>query len=255
MENKQLIGEIFSTKSWGDLKIIEYNGNRKVRVKFVKTGYEVVTSLNSIKKGCVRDRLLPSVHGVGIIGAEPIVDKDGRKLKEYELWCSMLQRVYDPKKHRELPTYTNCSVSENFKYFPYFKMWCNQQIGFNKFSADGLPYTLDKDILVKGNKVYSEDTCCFVPHKINTVLIKCDGRRGSNLIGVYYLKSKNIYTASMSVDKRHKSLGRFKTEVEAFQAYRTAKETYIKEIVNFYKDQISVKAYNTLMSYSVEMTD
>ena len=67
MENKQLIGEIFSTKSWGDLKIIEYNGNRKVRVKFVKTGYEVVTSLNSIKKGCVRDRLLPSVYGLVLL--------------------------------------------------------------------------------------------------------------------------------------------------------------------------------------------
>ncbi len=255
MENKQLIGEIFPTKSWGDLKVIEYNGNRKVRVKFVKTGYEVVTSLNSIKKGCVRDRLLPSVYGVGIVGAEPIVDKYGRKLKEYEIWCSMLQRVYDPKKHIELPTYTNCSVSENFKYFSYFKEWCNNQIGFNKFSADGLPYTLDKDIIVKGNKVYSEGTCCFVPHKINTVLIKCDGRRGSNLIGVYYLKSKNIYTASISIDKRRKSLGRFKTEVEAFQAYKTAKETYIKEVVNFYKDQISLKVYNTLMSYSVEMSD
>lgn len=255
MENKQLVGEVFTTKSWGDLKIIDYNGNRKVRVKFVQTGYEVVASLHSIRKGSVRDRLLPSVYGVGIIGAEPIVDKDGRKLKEYELWCSMLQRVYDSKKHTELPTYTNCSVSENFKYFPYFKEWCNNQIGFNKFSADGLPYTLDKDILVKGNKVYSEDTCCFVPHKINTVLTKCDGRRGSNLIGVYYLKSKNIYTASIRIDMRQKSLGRFKTEVEAFLAYKEAKETYIKEVVNFYKDQISVKAYKTLMSYSVEMTD
>ena len=161
------------------------------------------------------------------------------------------------KKHTDFNTKRgeNMIAVKSMNVRDHFKEWCNNQIGFNKFSADGLPYTLDKDILVKGNKVYSEDTCCFVPHKINTVLIKCDGRRGSNLIGVYYLKSKNIYTASISIDMRQKSLGRFKTEVEAFLAYKEAKETYIKEVVNFYKDQISVKAYNTLMSYSVEMTD
>lgn len=30
---------------------------------------------------------------------------------------------------------------------------------------------LDKDILLKGNKVYSPETCAFVPAKINSLLI------------------------------------------------------------------------------------
>lgn len=255
MENKQLVGEVFTTKSWGDLKIIAYNGNRKVLVQFIQTGYEVETSLRDIRKGCVRDRLLPSVYGVGVLGTEPIVDEDGRKLKEYELWCSMLQRVYDSKKHIESPTYKNCSVSDNFKYFPYFKSWCNNQVGFNKFSSDGLPYTLDKDILVKGNKVYSEDTCCFVPHKINTLLTKCNSSRGGNLIGVYHNKTKNIFTASLCIDMKQKFLGNFKTEVEAFLAYKVAKEAYIKEITKSYENQISERVYNSLMSYSVDILD
>lgn len=255
MENKQLVGEVFTTKSWGDLQIIAYNGNRKVRVKFMQTGYEVVTALLSIRRGCVRDRLLPSVHGVGIVGAEPIVDADGKKLKEYELWCSMLQRCYDPKKHLELPTYKHCEVSDNFKYFPYFKEWCNKQIGFNSFCSDGLPYALDKDLLIKGNKVYSEDTCVFLPHKLNTILIKCDGSRGSNLIGVYHNKSKNIYTSSVNLNMKQKSLGHFKTEMEAFLAYKEAKESYIKDVTKTYKNQISEKAYFALMSYSVDISD
>lgn len=255
MGNKRLIGNVFTTKSWGDLEIVDYNGNRSVHVKFIKTGYEVVTDLRSIRKGCVRDRLLPSVHGVGIVGAESIVDKDGRKLKEYNLWCSMLQRAYDHKRHLDFPTYVNCEVSENFKYFPYFKDWCRQQVGFNTFCSDGLPYTLDKDLLIKGNKIYSEDTCVFLPHKLNTALIKCDGSHGSNLIGVYHNKIKNVFSATVCINMKQKFLGQYKTEVEAFLVYKQAKENYIKDIAEQYKNQISVRAYNALMSYSVDMSD
>lgn len=255
MENKQLVGEVFTTKSWGDLKIIAYNGNRKVRVKFIQTGYEVETSLRDIRKGCVRDRLLPSVYGVGVVGSEPIVDKDGKKLKEYELWCSMLLRVYDSKKLLEFPTYKDCSISDNFKSFPYFKDWCNNQVGFNNKDQAGNLFHLDKDLLLKGNKLYSEDTCVFLPSKINTLLPKCDRSRGDCYIGVSLNKSNGLYVANVNLSGKQKRLGCFNTELEAFLAYKQAKENYIKTIAEDWKNKIDTRAYEALMNYQVEITD
>ena len=50
-------------------------------------------------------------------------------------------------------------------------------------------------------------------------------------------------------------LGYFKTEVESFKAYKTAKEAFIKEQANKWKSQIDERAYNALMNYTVEITD
>ena len=54
---------------------------------------------------------------------------------------------------------------------------------------------------------------------------------------------------------KQKSLGIFKTEIEAFLAYKEAKESYIKDVTKTYKNQISEKAYYALMSYSVDISD
>lgn len=79
-----------------------------------------------------------------------------------------------PKKY---PTYKDCEVSENFKSYEYFYEWCNKQIGFgNEY------WQLDKDLLIKGNKVYSENTCHFIPKEINLVLTKSDKKRGEHQV-------------------------------------------------------------------------
>ena len=50
-------------------------------------------------------------------------------------------------------------------------------------------------------------------------------------------------------------LGYFKTELEAFKAYKIAKEAFVKEQANKFKSQIDPRAYEALMKYTVEITD
>ena len=50
-------------------------------------------------------------------------------------------------------------------------------------------------------------------------------------------------------------LGSFATELEAFNAYKTAKESFVKEQADNWKSQIDIRAYNALMNYKVEITD
>ena len=249
METSNRVGELHSTREWGDLVITKYLGNRSVYVKFLATGYEVKTSYHSIRKGCVRDRMLPSVHGVGVIGKEPI-SENGKKHKEYELWCSMLLRCYDVKKHLDNPTYMGCAVSENFKYYPYFKEWCNKQIGFDQ---EG--WHLDKDILVKGNKLYSEDTCCFVPPEINVLLTSNKVNRGYLPVGVTCRGKILRFRATVGVGGKNISLGTYSTPEEAFRVYKVSKEKHIKDVANKWKEYLDIRVYEALMNYEVEIDD
>ena len=116
---------------------------------------------------------------------------------------------------------------------------------------------IDKDLLVKGNKTYSKDTCCFIPIEINSLMVMHRSSRGAHPCGVHFRKryTKRPYCAVISRGGAYKTLGYFATAEEAFYVYKEAKEAYIKEVANKWKDQIDVRAYNALMNYQVEITD
>ena len=247
-------GDVFKTKSYGDLIITKYVNSKAVCVKFVVTGYETTTKASNVIAGSVKDRLLPTVHGIGITG-DSQVRVDGKHTKEYRLWNNMLKRCYSVGCQKVRPTYIDCSVSENFRYLQYFKEWCNNQIGFNSVDEKGKPFALDKDILVKGNRVYNEDVCVFVPQEVNLLFTKRDKSRGEYPIGVSFHKRINKYSSTVRIGGGTRHLGYFYTPDEAFNAYKEAKEAYIKEVANKWKDKIDPKVYEALMNYEVHIDD
>ena len=248
---KDCVGRVFKSKSSGDFKILKYNDTANVEIQFLKTGYETTVRLTAIRSGNVKDRYLPSVCGVGMLGAKYLSAVNGRNTKEYNLWQSMLKRCYSDTCKKKQPTYEGCEVSDNFKSYEYFYEWCNEQIGFNN---EG--WHLDKDLLVKGNKVYSESTCVFIPAEVNALLTKCTNSRGEHLIGVYWYKRDKAFVARVNKSKGGREwLGSFNTEIEAFNAYKTTKESFIKEQAEKYKSQIDERAYNALMNYEVSSND
>ena len=248
---KDCVGKILKSKNFGDFKIVKYNNSRNVDIQFVTTGFETSAQLEHIKNGNVKDPYVASVHGVGILGAKYPITINGVHTKEYDLWNSMLQRCYSDKYQKKRPTYEGCEASENFKYYEYFYEWCHSQIGFG---VEG--WHLDKDLLVKGNKVYSESTCVFLPSEINSLLIKCTASRGEYLIGVCWHNTNKAFMAQVGKSKgKQEWLGVFKTEIEAFNAYKQAKESFVKEQADKWKSQIDERAYEALMNYTVEITD
>jgi hypothetical protein len=67
--------------------------------------------------------------------------------------------------------------------------------------------------------------------------------------GVYYNKKLGKFSAHLL----GKYIGLFTTELEAFQVYKQAKEAYIKEVANKWKDRIDPRAYEALMSWGVSI--
>ena len=248
---KDCVGKVCKSLNSGDFKILKYNDNRNVEVQFLKTGYEATVELVQVKRGNVKDPYLPSVCGVGILGAKYPITINSILTKEYTLWCSMLKRCYSNAYKKRQPTYEGCEVSNNFKSYEYFYEWCNKQVGFNNKD-----WQLDKDLLTKGNKVYSENTCIFIPAEINLLLVKREALRGTHPIGVRWHKRDKAFVAKVNKNKgKQEHLGYFATELEAFNAYKTAKESFIKEQAEKYKSQIDPRAYNTLMNYQVNIDD
>lgn len=188
------------------------------------------------------------VCGIGVNDRKYPAKVNGKILKEYHLWSDLLIRCYSPKYQGKFPTYVGCQVSENFKNYSYFYEWCQSQIGFGQKG-----YHLDKDLLVKENKIYSEETCLFLPQELNNLLVSCRACRGSYPVGVSAYQGK--FEAQCSHNASSKHLGRFDTIEEAFQAYKETKETYIRLQAEKWKALIDPRAFAALMAYTVQITD
>ncbi len=186
------------------------------------------------------------VYGVGINDKKYPAKINGKNTKQYELWKNMLKRCYSEKSKIENPTYAGCTVSENFKNFSYFYEWVQNQIGFN---ADG--FQLDKDIIHRGNKIYSENACVFVHQEINLFFTDCRATRGELLVGVSFDKARGKYQAQCRVNGKKKHLGYFTTSQEAYAAYKRFKEYLCKKTANKWQSQIDSRAYKSMMNWCV----
>lgn len=233
--------------------IVEYNSSTDVTVQFHKTSELVKTTYGKFVRGGVKSHFTPSVYGVGIVGLEPVINENGKIIDSYASWKSMLLRCYNKKYQQKQPSYIGCKVCEEWLYYPNFKAWyCN-----NYYEVDGEKMCLDKDILVKGNKIYSPETCIFVTSKINHLFIKSKASRGNCPIGVHqYTNGKYVAQSNdNSGTKRIINLGYYDTPNEAFNAYKEYKEQLIKDIANEYKEKIPANLYNALINYKVEIDD
>ena len=245
-------GAVFKTNNYGDVEVTEYIDSHNITVKFLNTGAIKNTTASALTTGILKDSEVHDTHKYGVMDIPKSVGRGGKCDPLYRKWNGMMQRCYNPKNKIGNPTYEACTSSETFRYFSKFKSWYYSQIG-----CDQEGWHLDKDILVKGNKLYSENTCCIVPPEINSLILKADRIRGKYPIGVYHDTSKihKRFSARVSKNGKHKRFGSYLTPEEAFAVYKREKEKYIKEVANKWKDQIDPRVYESLMNWTIEITD
>ena len=167
----------------------------------------------------------------------------------------MLQRCYDPKLQEKYSTYKGCKVEEYLLNFQHMGKWIEE----NYYEVPGERMHLDKDILCKGNKIYSRDTCIFVPERINTLFIKRDKSRGNSPIGVTPRESGNYQVQCNNGYGKYIYLGTYPNKEEAFRVYKQYKEKVIKEVIDSYEGKIPEPFYSRLKeamyNYKVEIDD
>ena len=189
------------------------------------------------------------LYGIASRLGDAPVGKGKDRAFEYTTWANMLKRCYSEKDLVDNPSYRDKSVCEQWLIYENFYSWCKQVV-HKEFG-----WQLDKDLLVKGNKVYSPETCVFLPPRINGVILRCDKSRGDLPIGIHFDKSRLKYkvTCQNEFDKQYQK--RFHSLEDAWLCYKTEKERVIKVIAEKYKDEIDPRAYQALINYTVEITD
>lgn len=248
-----MLGETKVNNFGSEMIIIKYNNNKDIDVFFPKYNWTFHgTTYNCFKNGNIKCPYEPRVRGIGYIGEGKYTSRvNGEKIKSYVKWGNMLNRCYGKGGKRDV-TYKECFVCDEWLNFQNFAEWFDN----NYYEIPNERMCLDKDILVKGNKIYSPNTCVFTPEKINILFNKNNKVRGDCPIGVTYNKRDKIYEASCCIDKRHQVyLGRYNDVNKAFQVYKEFKENYIKQVADEYKSLIPNKLYIAMYKYEVEITD
>ena len=236
------------------MKIIEYNSYNDIKVEFQdKNKYKCKARYYEFKIGKIKNRYHKTVYNIGYLGeGEFPISIRGKSTNYYNHWYSMFKRCYN-ENFVYYSNYKDCTVCEEWHNFQNFAKWYNE----NRWSEDCL--CVDKDILKKGNKVYGSETCVLVDNKLNGLFIKANEKRGDYPIGVYYKKSSKRYGAVCCLGSEfQRHLGYYDTPIDAFNVYKSFKESYIKQVADEYKLKYSSfpqKLYDALYNYEVEITD
>lgn len=181
---------------------------------------------------CARESCKKPVFGVGINDTDYVFET-----REYKIWRDMLERCYCEKTQTKFPTYKGCSVCEEWKIYSNFKKW------FHENYIDG--WELDKDILCIGNKVYSPQTCCFVPREINSLL------RQSSVNGKcgIHKKENGTYFAIIRINGRCTHLRNFNSFEDAKKARDRAFIQKVVNVVDKYKDLLPRRTAEACLNY------
>lgn len=247
-------GEIKINNQGCLMKIIKYNNRRNIDIQFEDGIILFNKRYDVFKKGQIKNPYFPEIYGVGYFGENNSNIKTNSE--EYYYWNNMLKRCYSLKYQKEQITYIDCKVCNEWLNFQNFVKWFRK----NYYRIENERMQLDKDILIKNNKIYSPDTCIFVPQNINNLFTKRQNKRGDLPIGVTYYKRNNKYGAQCCHLEKGKSryLGLYDTPEEAFDMYKTEKERYIKKVADEYKSkypQFPQRLYEAMYNYVVEITD
>lgn len=237
------------------MKIIRYYLSDDITVEFQdEHKVKVDTTYCNFNRGSIKNPYDKSLFEVGYFGVgKYVARKDYKPDPAYLSWRHLLERCYDEsQKHKHPAYYGIATVCDDWLCYQNYADWYYK----NYYDiGDGKRMHIDKDILVKGNKVYSPETCIFVPQRINMLFVIRKSKRGDLPCGVSENPSGN-YNAVCGIDDGIvENLGTFKTIEDAFNAYKTRKEQNIKEVADKYRHLIPPKLYKALYSWKVEITD
>jgi len=181
------------------------------------------------------------IYGVGINDASYLTNPRYLTKREtcpyYIIWASMLERCYNQDYIKRNPTYIECTVCEEWKLFSNFKNWMIKQ--------DWKGNELDKDLLIRGNKIYSPETCIFVSKKVNTLLTNNISKRDNHFPGITWHKASQKFIVQCSNGIKQEYLGIFLNKLDAILCYKAFKKKIILQLAD---EQENIRIKNALIN-------
>ena len=257
-----VVGTVFIMNQGSKCTVINYQDSNHVTVKF-DSGYITTTKWYRLVAGTVKDRMAYQINYLNeILDINPY-DGQGEETKAYREFHNMHIRCFDEQYKIKRPTYKDVSCCEEWNYFSNYLYWRNQQSNLKYLEDIGGRFELDKDILKKGNRIYSPENCCLVPAIVNQVFNKHSRHRGELPIGVTWASNRAYVIAKWNdpIENKSKWSTTYPITPEgiltAFNEYKIHKEEIIKKVaqLEFNKKTITEECYEAMMQYEVEILD
>lgn len=246
---QEVVGSVISSKSTGDYIVVDYENYNNVIIKFLdKYEHTVTANWREVRRGNIKNPYYPTTLGVGYLGFGRYTDKEqGQFSLARQRWRSMMTRSYSDVLHRKEPAYVGCSVAEVWHNFQNFGGW------YVNHKFYGLGYDLDKDLLFKGNKIYSPEKCTLLPREVNRAISIHTTDNKELPRGICFRKDIDKYAVAIGRGKLGRvHLGTYETVEEAFDVYKKERELYVKDIALEWKDNIESRAFGALMNWTVD---
>lgn len=234
------VGNHIITKQGYKLMCVGEDGNRLL-VKFEDSPvFSVAVPHYNI--GNVSNHNVPSLYDTGFLGYGIHKTKEDKKFVLcYTKWSGMITRCYSNK----LVDYMDCVVDSHWHNYQNFGDWWLQQT----ITKSDLVFDLDKDLLVKDNKVYSERTCSLLPKEIHHHISTNKKNKNTELPkGVVWVPDKKKYRVVSSIGGEVKHRGIFPTKEEALECYLHTKISYAALLVDKYDNYLSDTQKEALIS-------
>lgn len=240
MGNRKVnVGDVFYPKEGGECEVVKYNNSYDVEVRFKDSGYVKSFQSSHIIRGLISDPNHPRLLGVGYLGVGKYSYKEHKEA--YIAWRGAIVRGHCNIYKKKRLTYKDCYVCDEWHNFQVFADWyCNHE-------SYGLGYHLDKDLLVKGNKVYSPDTCTMIPNHLNKLIGDNYKKDGDLPLGVTVSGKK--YKARLNHRDGNIYLGVFENAGNAANAYAKAKESLVRKETEKLKGTIDKRAFESLRNW------
>ena len=235
------IGEIRYNKFGTPMRIVDFTRHDDVTIEFLDLhNMKKKTTYSNFKNGGIKNPYDRTIRGIGYLGeGEYMTNQSLHERRAFGIWCGMIDRVYNEEKRSKYETYSDCIICDEWQNYQIFREWYDKE--FYQVGTERMH--LDKDILVKGNKFYSPDTCLIVPQRINMLFLQKPNKY--NLPSGISPMANNRYRAEYN----GKKVGNYDTLEEAIQAHDNEKRKAIKKVADEYKQVIPDKVYKALLAW------
>lgn len=240
------LGDTFYANEGSECTVIDLLNKTECTIEFLDTfKYRYTVKFINLINGAIKNPYHPSVYNIGYVGVGKYKISENRKhTKAYKTWNHILGRCYN-KTNKDYKWYggKNVKICDEWLCFQNFAKWFYE----NYPNIENIKFNLDKDLLQKNveNKIYSPETCVFLPQGVNGFLANVQQTNTSGAIGVR-LCSKTTYISTINDFnlKKVKTIGCYKDFEDAKNSYIIERENqasvvreYLKSL-NYLNDDI-----------------
>ena len=223
-------GEIFITNQGYTVVITKYNNSKDCSILI--DGKIEVDNISYCRIKKINNPFHKVLSGIGYFG---VGEYKNTNQKSYHIWNNMISRSLE----------NNSIICEEWHNFQNFAQWYENNW---KYWMKG--WRIDKDILVKGNKIYSPETCCLTPSEFTNIFKTEESKIERLSTGVRKGKSGK-YTAVTRIDGVTVRFSGYSTNEEAYEKYKQVKEKQFKDKAIKYRGQITEECFNAIYNYKI----